>query len=89
MVRFGAMRLSVLPLVALTALLAGCAGGASAITTEPAVVAMPVWSNRSFQPTGMPSNSPRARPARMRPRAACASAIARSGVRLMKIDWSR
>lgn len=29
MVRFGAMRLSVLPLVALTALLAGCAGGAT------------------------------------------------------------
>ena len=47
---------------------------------EPASVAMPAVSKRSFQLIGTPSSGPRRRPAAARSAAAAASARARSGV---------
>ena len=49
-------------------------------SADPASVAVPAVSNRSFQDSGTPSSSPLRRPALARPAAAIASARARSGV---------
>ena len=66
--------------VAVASTAASRSGTRPASSAEPASVATPAVSKRSFQLTGTPSSGPRRSPACARAPAASASARARSGV---------